>query len=127
MSSSTKVNIDGLASAVMEGLTEYAEVSTEGMKEAVRSVAKKCKEEISAAAPVRTGKYAKSWATKVTGESANKLEITVYSRKAGLPHLLEHGHAKRGGGRTSAQVHIAPAEQNAIDELEKRITKTLED
>ena len=43
-----------------------------------------------------------------------------------LAHLLEHGHAKRGGGRVRAIPHIAPAEQTGIEELEKEIAKALE-
>ena len=42
-----------------------------------------------------------------------------------LAHLLEHGHAKRGGGRVSGKSHIAPAEQMGIDQLEDAIEKAL--
>jgi hypothetical protein len=42
-----------------------------------------------------------------------------------LAHLLEHGHAKRGGGRVRAIPHIAPAEEMGIRELEERITRAL--
>lgn len=33
----------------------------------------------------------------------------IYSRKPGLPHLLEKSHAKIGGGRTRAFMHVKPA------------------
>lgn len=122
----TRVSVDGLADAVMKGLEEYSKLSTDGMKNAVKKAGKDCKNEISANAPRGTGRYAGSWATKVTGEAANMLEVTVYSKQAWQPHLLEHGHAKRGGGRVPAQVHIAPAEENAEKELEQEIRKALE-
>ena len=122
----TRVSVDGLADAVMQGLEEYAKLSTDEMKTAVKKAGKNCKNEISANAPKRTGRYAGSWATKVTGEAANMLEVTVYSKQAWQPHLLENGHAKRGGGRVAAQVHIAPAEEKTAEELEKAITKALE-
>ena len=38
----------------------------------------------------------------------------IYSRKPGLPHLLEKGHAKIGGGSTSAYPHVKPAADHAF-------------
>ncbi len=122
---SERVSIDRMADAIMEGLTEYAGLATDGMKAAVQKSAKTVKSEISANAPKRTGKYAGSWTTKKTRESSDALEITVYSRKPGLPHLLEHGHAKRGGGRVAARPHIAAAEQHGIEQLEQEIERSL--
>ena len=122
----TRVSVDGLADAVIKGLEEYAEMSTDGMKAAVKKASKQCKSDISSGAPVRTGRYAKSWRTKVTEESSNSLTVTVYSSVPGLPHLLEHGHAKRGGGRVAGRTHIAPAEEAAGELLEDEIKKALE-
>ena len=122
---SERVSIDQMADAIMEGLTEYAELAADQMKAAVTKSAKNVKGEISANAPKRTGKYAGSWTTKTTKESSDALEITVYSKKPGLPHLLEHGHAKRGGGRVAGIPHIAPAEQHGIEELEQEIERSL--
>ncbi|PFF14561.1 hypothetical protein CN332_32090, partial [Bacillus thuringiensis] len=43
-----------------------------------------------------------------------------------LTHLLENGHAKVGGGRVPAQVHILPVEQYVIDELPRRIERAVQ-
>ena len=123
---SETVSIDHMADAIMEGLNEYADLAADEMKAAVKKSAKTVKDEIGSGAPERTGKYAKSWRTKTTKESANALEITVYSpSRYMLAHLLENGHAKRGGGRVRAIPHIAPAEQHGIEQLERDIEEAL--
>jgi hypothetical protein len=122
----THIKVDQLAATVMKELEDYAETTTDGVKDAVRKAANTVKKDIEAGAPVRTGKYAKSWATKTTGENSHALEITVHSRnRYQLAHLLEFGHAKRGGGRVPGKSHIAPAEQAGIDQLEKDIERSL--
>ena len=122
----SRTTIDGLADAVMKEMNDYAETTAEDVKSAVRKAGSSVKKEISANAPKKTGAYSKSWSVKTTKETSNSLEVTVYSpTKYRLAHLLEYGHAKRGGGRTSARPHIAPAEQNAIDQLEREIKRAL--
>ena len=122
----SRIQIDQLAATVMKELEEYADTTTDGVKAAVKKAAKNVKKEISANAPVRTGKYAKSWATRTTVESSHALEITVHSRnRYQLAHLLEHGHAKRGGGRVAARPHIAAAEEHGIEELEREIERSI--
>lgn len=123
---SKSIPIDELAATINEGLEEYARLATEDVKKAVRKSAKTVKEQINSSAPVRTGRYAKSWAVKTTAESSNSLEQTVYSpTRYMLSHLLEKGHAKRGGGRVRAIPHIAPAEEAGIEMLEQMIEKAL--
>ena len=122
----SKVSIDGMADAIMKELNQYADAASDDVKSAVTKAAKTVKQEIQAGAPVQSGKYKKSWSTKNTAESSSKLEITVYSRnRYQVAHLLEHGHAKRGGGRVPGRSHIAPAEQAGIDQLEKDIERSL--
>lgn len=123
---SRTVSVDELASAINEGLAEYASLATQDVKSAVKKSAKAVKDEINGSAPVRTGRYAKSWAVKTTAESSTSLEQTVYSpSRYMLSHLLEKGHVKRGGGRVRAIPHIAPAEQAGIEMLEGLIEQAL--
>ena len=121
-----KVSVDHLSDAIMEGLDEYAELAAEEVKTAVQKAGKTVREQISQTAPKRTGAYAKSWAVKKTKESSQSLEVTVHSRnRYQIAHLLEHGHAKRGGGRVSTIPHIAPAEKTGEEQLLTDIEKAL--
>ena len=110
----------------MEGLLEYAELATDGMKDCVKKAGNTVKKETRAGAPVRTGKYKRSWAVKRQRETSSTLEVVVHSRnRYQLTHLLEKGHAKRGGGRVKAVPHIAPAEEKGVRELEEGIKRGL--
>lgn len=119
-------SIDEMAQATNEGLQEYADLAAAEMKSAVRKSAKTVKEQISGNAPVKTGKYAKNWVAKTTEENSQKLVQTVCSpTRYMLAHLLEKGHAKRGGGRVAARPHITPAEEAGIELLQQLIEKAL--
>ena len=123
---SNRVEIGALADTVMKEMDKYVELTNEEMKNAVMKTGKSVRKEIKATAPHKTGAYAKSWSLKKTKENANALEVTVHSRnRYQLAHLLEFGHAKRNGGRTAAQPHIAPAEQHGIELLEDEIERCL--
>ncbi|CUX18980.1 HK97 gp10 family phage protein [Clostridium sp. C105KSO13] len=120
------IRIDQLATEIMKGLTDYSDLATEDMKKAVKKAGTAVRKEIETTAPKDTGVYAKSWSVKNTRETANALEVTVYSKnRYQLAHLLEFGHAKRGGGRVAAKPHIAPAEESGVRLLEQEIERSL--
>ena len=121
-----RVRIDQMAHVIMEGLQQYADLATDDLKAAVKKAGDEAKKDIQANAPVKTGKYKKSWAVKTTRETSNAMEVVVHStNRYQLAHLLEFGHAKRGGGRTRAFPHIAPAEAKAAEMLEKEVERAL--
>ena len=112
------IDIDDLVDEIMEGLTEYAGAVTDEVKKAVTKAGKTVKKEIAANAPKATGKYKKSFKVIKRKETANSLEITVHSKdRYQIAHLLEKGHAKRGGGRVAAIPHIEPAEEKGKRQL----------
>jgi hypothetical protein len=123
---SNKVSVSELASAIEEELNNYKDLAADSLKKAVKNAGTTAKQDINSSAPVRTGKYAKSWRSKVTKEDSASIEVTVYSpSRYMLAHLLENGHALRNGGRVRAIPHIAPAEEHAREELTKEIESTL--
>lgn len=117
-----------LDKAVKDILSQYGEVAIEATKEAVAEVAKESAKKLKSNSPRgRTGKYAKGWTSKVeTGRVSASATVYGKSGTYQLAHLLEHGHAKRGGGRTTPIQHIEPVEQWAVEEALQRITQKLE-
>ena len=102
------------------------EDEAEDLKKDVQKAGKTVKQQIESTAPKKTGKYSKSWAVKKTRETSDSIQIVVHSKRYQLTHLLEFGHAKRGGGRTRAFPHIAPAEQAGIEQLTRDIERDLQ-
>lgn len=124
--SSSKIQIDQFASAVRDILQEYTDEVTTVTKEVTRETGTMVRKQIKDTAPKKTGKYAKSWRVKTVMETSTKLETVAYSpSRYMLTHLLEHGHAKRGGGRVAAVPHLAPAEEVGAEYMEKELERRL--
>ena len=123
---SRTVSIDEMDNAIMEELEKYADLAADELKAAVKETAASVRKDIQAGAPVDTGKYKKSWSGKNVREDSESIELVVHSRnRYQIAHLLEHGHAKRGGGRVAAKPHIASAEQRGNEKLVQTIEQKL--
>ncbi|HBC98693.1 MAG TPA: hypothetical protein DC053_03795 [Lachnoclostridium sp.] len=120
-----EIKIGGLSDAIMKELEEYANVTTENVKEGTKKVAQKAVKELKENSPKNTGDYAKSWKSKVTSETSHSITSTIYAANGQyrLTHLLEKGHAQRGGGRVEGNPHIAPVERMCRDQLMEEIKK----
>ena len=120
------VRIDDLADEVMKGLKDYAQHAVDDLKTAIKNAGETVKDEIEKTAPKKTGKYRKSWAVKKTNETSDSIKVVVHSKtQYRLTHLLENGHAKRGGGRVAARPHIAPAEKKGEEQLIREVERKL--
>ena len=123
---SRTVSIDEMDNAIMEELEKYADLAADELKAAVKETAASVRKDIQAGAPVDTGKYKKRWSVKNVREDSESIELVVHSRnRYQIAHLLEHGHAKRGGGRVAAKPHIASAEQRGNEKLVQTIEQKL--
>lgn len=121
---SNQIRPEELSKTIMEGLNEYASLVCDDMKQAVSDAADTVKSEIQDNAPVdrskdapHPGRYKKSWKIKKLSETEQRLNLVVYAGDYRIAHLLENGHAKRGGGRVAAIPHIKPAEEKGEEQL----------
>lgn len=109
-------------------LTKYGDEVAENIQKVTKEIARKSAKAVKQNAQTNfsgTGKYAAGW-TSQAKEGRYSSQGIIYNRtKPGLPHLLEHGHAKRGGGRTDGKEHIAPVEQEVIKSFEEAIKEKL--
>ena len=118
-------NPNNLADEINRLLATYAEGVTEEIEKAAKDVANEAKKEIAYDSTHLTGTYERGWRVKKKSKKGKPLYI-IHNVEYQLTHLLEHGHAKRGGGRTRVFPHIAPAEEKAIREYLARIERAIE-
>lgn len=104
---------------------EYYPQVVEAVTEVVPKVARDAAKKLRSESPGQ--KYPRGWTSKVE-KGRIKVGAVVYGKHGTyqLAHLLEYGHAKRNGGRTSAIVHIQPVEKWAMDEAYEQIMHKLE-
>ncbi|WP_242271001.1 HK97 gp10 family phage protein [Bacillus cereus group sp. BfR-BA-01425] len=115
-------SIDSLANDIARELQRYGKEVEEKLEVEKEEVSKNLVDELEQKSPKKTGKYRKGWRKKKVGNA-----IVVHNAlKPQLTHLLEKGHAKANGGRVPAQVHIAPAEEKAINEFIERVERAIQ-
>lgn len=122
-----KTPIDKLASAIESILQEYAEDLQQHVDDAAQEVGKAGVKALRAASKSSfggSGKYARGWTSKTDGSRIGKT-VTLHNDYPGMPHLLENGHAKRGGGRVPGRSHIAQVEQEINEKFEAAVKEAI--
>lgn len=115
---SSKSNINELAAEIAENLKVFTTEVVEAVDEAGERIGKEAVKKLKKSSPQDSGTYAKSWRLK-TIKKAGVPDINiihVQDPHYRLAHLVEHGHVLRGGGRSKAQPHIAPVEEEVAQE-----------
>ena len=122
----TNIDIDQLAAEIAKGLADYSQDVVEKVNVSSEKVGKAAVKQLKETSPKRYGKYAKSWAIKKETEIGQPNSIIIHNKKHySLTHLLEHGHAKKGGGRVEGKPHIRPAEEMVIQEFMQEVEEAI--
>ena len=117
------IKVDELAGEIVLAIQAYTEDVSEAIDQAARDTAKAMAKDLRETSPKDTGEYAKGWTHRKEAPGSYR----VYNKKKPqLTHLLEHGHAKAGGGRVEGIPHIKPAEERHVPQLERKIAQILE-
>lgn len=126
------VKPENLAKAISDILDEFKDATEEAVSYAIIETAEEAVKDLRAANPPGSGKYG-SWTkynngwdrTKLSGKKGNYNSIVHNKKHYQLTHLLEYGHALRGGGQARAFPHIAPVNEKCESNLMKNIKKRI--
>lgn len=128
------ISADELGEFVAQILKEYGDKAQIAIETAATGVSKAAKNKVKAAAPNKTGIYKEGWESRTFKDRVDVEAVVFNAKRPGFTQLLEkghdiatYGHAKRSGGRTKTRAfpHIGPADQWAVNEFVKRVTKEL--
>jgi hypothetical protein len=112
--------INNLSTEIQRYLQRYVSGVNEEIEVASREETQALVRVLKQTSPKKSGSYKKGWRMKKARGRGVKY-IVHNKTNYQLTHLLEHGHAKRGGGRVESKVHIAPAEEAAVRAFLDRI------
>lgn len=115
-----------LGTAIVDLMREYTEEVTAAIVKEVDDTATDIKRDIEAGSPTKTGRYRKGWVVTKRDSKGSVTRIIHNRPRYMLVHLLEHGHAKRGGGRVAGRPHVKPASDPRLEQMEKNIRRILE-
>lgn len=124
-----KTPIDKLDSAIKRILKDYADDLQKHVDYAAEKVGRagvKALRAVSESTLGGTGEYARGWMSTTEQTRIGPAKVILHNENCGLPHLLENGHAKRGGGRVAGRSHIAPVEQEIIKEFEQAVKEAIQ-
>ena len=125
------ISIDQLAAEIAKGLADYSQDVVEKVNVSSEKVGKAAVKQLRQTSPRRPppigGKYAKSWTMSTEKEIGQPHKRIIHAKAPHyrLTHLLEHGHAKVGGGRVEGKPHIGPAEEQVIKDFVSEVEEAI--
>lgn len=126
MPTSRTIRGEDLGTAIVTALQEYTAEVEAAIRQEVDDAANDIKAGIVARSPVgATGKYRKGWKITKRDSKGTTSRVIHNAKLPGLVHLLEHGHAKRGGGRVAGSPHVKPAAEPRIAQMFENIKRII--
>lgn len=126
MAKSKNVKINGLAAAIHDILQEYEDGVDDGVERVTKKAMDDLVEKTKATAPVLTGSFRKN----ITGEKTVDWKGSKYTWYVKAPdyritHLLVHGHATKGGGRTKKNPFLQNALKSVLSKYEQDLQEVV--
>ena len=128
MRNSSTIDLASMSETIEDILEDYGSQCSALVTESIHIVSKRARKTLKQESPKRTGKYAKGWSIKVDKDKIAPNDI-IYGKERStyaVAHLLEHGHAKRNGGRVAPVPHIADVNDWAEKELVKVVKNKIQ-
>lgn len=120
------MEVNMISKQIQQELKKFSKEYAQKISQITEDVANSCVNELKLTSPSsdmpRRKKYASGWTVKLVYKDDENVRYKVKNKNAPqLTHLLEYGHAKVNGGRVEARPHIKKAEENAKENLLKKI------
>lgn len=118
--------IANLDEAIADVLEDYSTAIAEAVNEQTEKSSALLKKDISADAPVKTGKQRKSWRVTKEKVAGRDLKAVVHSTDYRKVHLLENGHLTRNGvTRTKAIRYVSKNEEKIIEQYQQDVVNAI--
>ena len=126
----SNVDIDRLAGTIRTQLNTYSRSIADGVEKAAEETVKEMVKETKKRPTGRTstGRYARAIASQV-GENSISARSRIWyvkSPRYRITHLINNGHALRGGGRYTGDKHVTRATEHAVTNFETRVREVIE-
>lgn len=122
------ISIDHMADEITNTIREYTEDVSAAIVQKVDQVADQVLSEVKSNHPYddQSGDYTKGF-KKSSNDQEGKTQRIIWNKKHyRRVHLLEFGHAKRGGGRVPAFPHLIPAYEKYGEQLMDHIKRIIQ-
>lgn len=122
------IPVDAFAAEIASIMSDVDGTVRTNSRKAVQKACREGKKNVMAKSAALGVHHGKTWSRYVSGwsyttsETGNDFSGEIGNADVpGLPHLIEKGHARVGGGRVRGYEHVAPAADETFKEYERQL------